>query len=130
MAESRRAALEALGLSMPGSIEAFRALVEAQDLTTEAGRAAYAALLQLAPAFADLIGAAQDAASAGGQAGADVVQRREAAARRQHHDQPPPDVAAELGVSCGPGHPTSGGPGGEMQQQACDQQNHAPLDRR
>jgi hypothetical protein len=49
---------------MPGSIEAFRALVEAQDLTTEAGRAAYAALLQLAPAFADLIGAAQDAASA------------------------------------------------------------------
>lgn len=58
------AALEALGLSMPGSIEAFRALVEAQDLTTEAGRAAYAALLQLAPAFADLIGAAQDAASA------------------------------------------------------------------
>jgi hypothetical protein len=58
------AALEALGLSMPGSIEGFRALVEAQDLTTEAGRAAYAALLQLAPAFADLIGAAQDAASA------------------------------------------------------------------
>lgn len=58
------AALEALGISMPGSIEGFRALVEAQDLTTEAGRAAYAALLQLAPAFADLIGAAQDAASA------------------------------------------------------------------
>ncbi|MFO0286431.1 MAG: hypothetical protein ACK51C_09140, partial [Brevundimonas sp.] len=58
------AALEALGLSMPGSIEAFRALVDAQDLTTEAGRAASAALLQLAPAFADLIGAAQDAASA------------------------------------------------------------------
>jgi len=57
--------LQALGLVMPGSIAGFRALVEAQDLTTEAGRAAYAALLQLAPAFADLVGAAQDAASAG-----------------------------------------------------------------
>jgi len=56
--------LQALGLVMPGSIAGFRALVEAQDLTTEAGRAAYAALLQLAPAFADLVGAAQDAASA------------------------------------------------------------------
>ena len=42
----------------------FRSLVEAQDLTTEAGRAAYVALIQLAPAFADVIGAAQDAASA------------------------------------------------------------------
>jgi hypothetical protein len=49
---------------MPSSIAGFRALVEAQDLNTEAGRAAYVALIQLAPAFADLVGAAQDAASA------------------------------------------------------------------
>jgi hypothetical protein len=55
---------ESLGLTLPNSITGFRALVEAQDLTTEAGRAAYVALIQLAPAFADLIGAAQDAASA------------------------------------------------------------------
>ena len=58
------AALASLGLAMPNSIAGFRALVEAQDLTTEAGRAAYVALIQLAPAFAALVGAAQDAASA------------------------------------------------------------------
>ncbi len=57
-------ALDSLGLAMPNSIAGFRSLVEAQDLTTEAGRAAYVALIQLAPAFADLVGAAQDAASA------------------------------------------------------------------
>ncbi|MEY4671531.1 MAG: hypothetical protein RLZZ415_1410, partial [Pseudomonadota bacterium] len=57
-------ALAGLGLAMPDSIAGFRALVEAQDLSTEAGRAAYVALIQLAPAFADLVGAAQDAASA------------------------------------------------------------------
>lgn len=55
---------ESLGLQLPQSIAGFRALVEAQDLTTEAGRAAYVTLIQLAPAFAELIGAAQDAASA------------------------------------------------------------------
>ena len=55
---------DSLGLALPVSIAGFRALVEAQDLTTAAGQAAYAALVQLAPAFADLVGAAQDAASA------------------------------------------------------------------
>lgn len=55
---------ESMGLGLPQSIAGFRALVEAQDLTTEAGRAAYVTLIQLAPAFAELIGAAQDAASA------------------------------------------------------------------
>jgi hypothetical protein len=55
---------DSLGLTLPDSIAGFRALVDAQDLTTEAGRAAYVTLIQLAPAFAELIGAAQDAASA------------------------------------------------------------------
>ena len=55
---------ESLGLGLPQSIAGFRELFEAQDLTTEAGRAAYVTLIQLAPAFAELIGAAQDAASA------------------------------------------------------------------
>lgn len=55
---------ESLGLGLPQSIAGFRSLVDAQDLTTEAGRAAYVTLIQLAPAFAELIGAAQDAASA------------------------------------------------------------------
>lgn len=43
-----------LGLAMPSSLAGFRALVEAQDLTTTAGQRTYATLLQLAPAFADL----------------------------------------------------------------------------
>lgn len=55
---------DTLGLALPQSIAGFRALVEAQDLATASGQAAYAALIQLAPAFADLVGAAQDAASA------------------------------------------------------------------
>jgi hypothetical protein len=68
---------ESLGLELPQSIAGFRALVEAQDLTTEAGRAAYVTLIQLAPAFADLVGAAQDAASA-----AAIVDERLALERR------------------------------------------------
>ncbi len=55
---------DSLGLALPQSIAGFRALVEAQDLTTASGQAAYAALIQLAPAFSDLVGVAQDAASA------------------------------------------------------------------
>ena len=43
-----------LGLSMPATLDAFRGLVEAQDLTTVAGQSTYATLIQLAPAFADL----------------------------------------------------------------------------
>jgi len=55
---------DSLGLALPGSIAGFRALVEAQDLSTASGQAAYAALILLTPAFADLVGAAQYAASA------------------------------------------------------------------
>lgn len=44
-----------LGFSLPTTREGFRALVEAQDLTTEAGQKAYAALLQLSPAFASVV---------------------------------------------------------------------------
>jgi len=45
---------ESLGLSVPSTLAAFRALVEAQDLTTAAGQATYATLIQLAPAFSDM----------------------------------------------------------------------------
>lgn len=48
------AALGQLGLQLPDTRDGYRALVDAQDLTTEAGRSTYATLLQLAPAFADL----------------------------------------------------------------------------
>jgi hypothetical protein len=51
-----------LGLELPSSISGFRALVEAQDLNTEAGRKNYAALIQLGPAFAQVTPAAIAAA--------------------------------------------------------------------
>jgi hypothetical protein len=60
---------EDLGLALPDidsedARDQFRALAESQDLTTEAGRKAYAALLQLSGAFASVTGAAEDAAVA------------------------------------------------------------------
>ena len=57
-------ALAGLGLTMPTTREAFRALVEAQDLTTEAGQAAYAQLLKLAPTFAALVPVTQEVGKA------------------------------------------------------------------
>jgi hypothetical protein len=53
-----------LGMTLPDSIASYRALVDAQDLTTAAGQSAYAALIQLAPAFAQMTAGAQDATSA------------------------------------------------------------------
>lgn len=55
---------ESLGLTVPSTLAGFRALVEAQDLTTAAGQATYATLLQLAPAFADLKSSMDGAKSA------------------------------------------------------------------
>lgn len=55
---------KALGIdTVPATREAFRALVESQDLTTEAGQEAAAALYGLAPAFAELVPSATEAAS-------------------------------------------------------------------
>jgi len=51
----------ALGVEVPSSNAAFRKLVEAQDLTQSSGRALYAALLQIAPAF-DQVGKAAEQA--------------------------------------------------------------------
>lgn len=44
-------ALASLGFALPASREQFRALVEAQDLTTDSGRQAYASLIGLSGAF-------------------------------------------------------------------------------
>ncbi|MCZ4341513.1 hypothetical protein O4H52_07870 [Sphingomonadaceae bacterium G21617-S1] len=55
---------DSLGIAMPESIASFRALVEAQDLTTAAGQETYAALLQLAPAFAEIVSSGTNASSA------------------------------------------------------------------
>lgn len=62
---------ESLGMAMPSSLQAFRQLVEAQNLTTDAGQSTYATLLQLAPAFADLQEAMNGARSA-----ADILAER------------------------------------------------------
>ena len=87
-------ALGGLGVGMPATREAFRAIVDAQDLTTEAGRKNAAELLRLAPAFAQvtaetvaltgaadtsakaLAAAAERAAEAGRQALAGLAQDR------------------------------------------------------
>ena len=52
-----------LGQSVPANAAAYRALVDAQDLNTEAGRNAYAAMIKLAPAFAEVTAAAEQAAA-------------------------------------------------------------------
>jgi hypothetical protein len=62
--EQLTTALSGLGLAMPESLQGFRQLVEAQDLNTEAGRKAYAAMMQLAPAFAQVTNAADQARAA------------------------------------------------------------------
>jgi len=49
-----QAELAKQGASLPGSREAYRALIEAQDLSTDAGRRLYATLVQLAPSFAQV----------------------------------------------------------------------------
>ncbi|HEX8585064.1 MAG TPA: D-alanyl-D-alanine carboxypeptidase family protein [Allosphingosinicella sp.] len=62
---------DSLGLAMPATLAGFRGLVEAQDLTTASGQAAYATLLQLAPAFAEL-----QEAMAGAKSVADILTER------------------------------------------------------
>jgi hypothetical protein len=51
-----------LGVETPKTRDAFRDLVQAQDLTTDAGRETFAALLAVSGAFAELVPAARSAA--------------------------------------------------------------------
>lgn len=53
---------KALNVAVPASKAAFRALVEGLDLSTASGRQLWASLLQIAPAFAEISDAAQQAA--------------------------------------------------------------------
>lgn len=66
------AVFASLGVAMPATLAGFRQLVEAQDLTSAAGQATYATLLQLAPAFAELKASLDSAKSA-----ADVLSERQ-----------------------------------------------------
>jgi hypothetical protein len=73
-----------LGLSLPETREQFRQLVEAQDLTTEAGRQMFASLINLAPAFDGLqtgLQAIEDAAMQAAQAQEKLAQAELEAAR-------------------------------------------------
>lgn len=56
--QSVNAVFSQLGIAVPGSMEEFRNLVEGLDLSTEAGRALFEALMQIAPAFASVSSAA------------------------------------------------------------------------
>lgn len=51
---------EKMGLTLPTTRDEFRQLVEAQNLYTDEGRATYAALLNLAPAFATITSAVEE----------------------------------------------------------------------
>jgi len=53
-----------LNLAMPLTNAGFRALVEAQDISTEAGRSTYVSLMELSTAFASLTGGAGAASAA------------------------------------------------------------------
>lgn len=68
--EQLSAQMSALGLSLPETKDGFRALVEAQDLTTESGRKTYTALLGMSGAFASVADAAAQAAEAAEKAAA------------------------------------------------------------
>ena len=58
-----------LGIStLPATREAYKALALSQDLTTDSGRTLYAALLQLAPAFAQVVGVTDDLTAASAKA--------------------------------------------------------------
>jgi len=58
------ASLADVGLSLPATREAFKALVEAQDKETESGRKAWAALIAVQDAFASVTPSAEAAAKA------------------------------------------------------------------
>lgn len=61
--ERLQTALSILGYEMPSSIDGFRELVDAQDLTTESGRVTYAALIQLSSQFYEVTAGANSAAA-------------------------------------------------------------------
>lgn len=75
-------AMAALGVAMPQSREAFRALVEAQDLMSDSGRQLYATLIGLAPAFNTVFSAAEAAAQAASAAAAQAQAAAEAERQR------------------------------------------------
>ena len=58
------ASFDAIGVSAPASADAYKRLVESQDLTTEAGRKLYYQLVELAPSFAQVADMAKSVSTA------------------------------------------------------------------
>jgi hypothetical protein len=81
-------ALGGLGLALPTTRDAYRQLVEAQDLNTEAGRKNFAVLVQLSGTFAGITPVVEDLAEAGDQAtealrsAADILRERQGLERQ------------------------------------------------
>jgi hypothetical protein len=55
---------EEFDIALPRNRDAFRSLVDSLDLTTEAGRETYGTLMAVAPAFAQIVGALENAMNA------------------------------------------------------------------
>lgn len=70
-------AFDSINLSLPETRQGFRDLVEAQDLSTEAGRKNYAAIISLSGAFAELTQGADDLAEASRKTAEQIRQERE-----------------------------------------------------
>jgi hypothetical protein len=69
-------AFDSLNLALPETRQQFRDLVEAQDLSTEAGRKNYAALLSLSGAFATLTQGADELAQASRRTAEQIASER------------------------------------------------------
>jgi hypothetical protein len=54
-------AFDDFDVTLPSGTDAFRDLVESLDMTTEAGRETFASLMDVAPAFKQIVGALEDA---------------------------------------------------------------------
>ena len=72
-----------VGLSIPATRDEFRALVEAQDLTTDAGRRAFATLMGVADAFAAATVSAEELAAAADDTARDAAEAAQAIADLQ-----------------------------------------------
>lgn len=76
--ESITKTLGDLGIAMPASKEQFRALVEAQDRTTDSGLQAFATLLKVSGAFDEVQSYAQDTADAATEAAKKIADAAQA----------------------------------------------------
>jgi phage-related minor tail protein len=85
--------------TLPATRDAYRELVEAQDMTTESGRETYAALLALSPAFAELVAATEELGDTSAQVAAKMAEagRRALASLQEQRSQLEEDLLRAQG---------------------------------